>query len=378
MNSALERRVDFRPAWDRRAEDPAKNYGVHGVEIHFSIVGPLGAVTWYLMTPWVLPATRAWWKTLQVPTRSEPIAGPLSWHERRETGETGEECHLVGRCKAEQIGLFNTDPLYESLVAEGIDAVWQKLETVYAEHATYRHAAQRYRLSRRDLEHGVLAGFLHPVKRWDGAPGLHAHEVAALRARFGGMSVAAAAKYAGVSRRTFLREARCCGWDGPGHAITRAIAYAVRKHQAATWQLTYAQAARRLGKDVAWVRAAIAAGVLRPLKGVDRREKVVGRKLVEQLLRKGIPELPAPLPLERGVTWIRGLEAAALAGVTFSTIKRWASIGQVRARAWIPGEGPHGARYDRASVESRARKYWREECHFKRAVPPAWLSTEAA
>jgi hypothetical protein len=131
--AVLERRVEFRPAWDRRDPNPAKDYGVHGVEIHFSVIGPLGAISWYLMTPWVLPAVRKWWKTLPVPARAEPIPAGLTWHERADTH--GQECHLVGSCRAEQVGSLDTDWLYEILIAEGEAGLWRELESAYTEKA---------------------------------------------------------------------------------------------------------------------------------------------------------------------------------------------------------------------------------------------------
>jgi hypothetical protein len=128
----LERRVEFTAAWDRRDPNPAKDYGVHGVEIRFYVVGPLGAISWFLMTPWVLPAVRKWWKTLPVPERAEPTPAGLTWHERV---ERGEECYLVGACKPEQVGSLDTDWLYEILVAEGEAGLWRELEAAYAEKA---------------------------------------------------------------------------------------------------------------------------------------------------------------------------------------------------------------------------------------------------
>lgn len=239
---------------------------------------------------------------------------------------------------------------------------------------TFKHAASRSRLSEGTLRRAVAAGTLTQVTRWDGRPGLLAHQVAGLRARVGGYSVADAAGQLGVSAAAFLQSAKICGWQ-PGFAITRALVYAVKKHREAPWQLTIAQAAKRLRKSAAWVRRAIAAGAIMPLRGLDRRTIMVGRKAIAAMIRGGIPELPVTRR-GRPVLWLQQTQAADHAGVTASTIIRWKGLGDLVVEERI--DGPY---YTKTSVERRARQYWTTECHRKRAVPPAWLqasTTEAA
>lgn len=106
----FERIVRFRPAFSRRDPDPAKDYGVHGVEIHFGLRGPDGAVTFVLYTGWLLP------ETVGTPDAGEPLGGwrygkalvergsypmpaQVSYHlpEPRHDYETGaDDCEWIG------------------------------------------------------------------------------------------------------------------------------------------------------------------------------------------------------------------------------------------------------------------------------------------
>src|SRR5690554_1678397 len=52
---SLEQLVTFEPAWDKRDPNPAKNYGVHGVELRMVLKGEKGAVQFVLYTGWQLP-----------------------------------------------------------------------------------------------------------------------------------------------------------------------------------------------------------------------------------------------------------------------------------------------------------------------------------
>lgn len=66
-------------------------------------------------------------------------------------------------------------------------------------------------------------------------------------------------------------------------------------------------------------------------------------------------------------------DAAQLAGVSPTQVIRWAE-----AQECVRRKHPDGYwRYHRRSLMARARRYWRA-CRFKRAVPPAWLTGEAA
>lgn len=51
----LERRVIFKPAYDKRNANPKKNYGIHCVEVWFILIGKKGAVHFGFTTGMYLP-----------------------------------------------------------------------------------------------------------------------------------------------------------------------------------------------------------------------------------------------------------------------------------------------------------------------------------
>ena len=54
MASNLTRKVVFHPAYDRR-NDPKWNFGIHGVEMCFYLIGTEGAIQFVVYTNWQLP-----------------------------------------------------------------------------------------------------------------------------------------------------------------------------------------------------------------------------------------------------------------------------------------------------------------------------------
>lgn len=134
---AFERRMYLTAAWDRRDPDPRKNYGVHGVDLHFALIGPLGAVSWRLMTPWVLPQVAEWWATLPAPVLYTPTADGVYWHRQVDGLETAgaQPCNFFGACVAEQIGSISREDVLEALIAQGDAGVWAVLERTYHEQA---------------------------------------------------------------------------------------------------------------------------------------------------------------------------------------------------------------------------------------------------
>jgi hypothetical protein len=239
---------------------------------------------------------------------------------------------------------------------------------LHHEPLTFTHAASQYGVSEWVLRGAVVEGLLHVVPRYDGQPGLLRHELAALHARLGDISVKAAAKKLGISVATFLREAKACGWR-EDRGVTSELVYAIRKRRETPWLLTHAAAAARLGVDVAWIRRAIAAGVLKPLRDVNGRPTMVGRKLVDALRRNGLPELPDDWTNDG--TWLRPYEATAHAGVTTSTMKRWIALGRIE----VLDRGPRQVFYSKSSIEHAARRYWAAP-RSHRITPPAWLQAE--
>ncbi len=138
-----DRWIEFLPAWDERSDDPAKNYGIHGMELRFYCRFDDGSVIQFVVyTGWMLPQNRAastkvddfcqYWRS--------PMAAHLGYHSIHPLYK-GQQC-LQDKCD-----LYNGAPCYydgstmaaepvlERLIAEGHDGVWAALESFHAAHS---------------------------------------------------------------------------------------------------------------------------------------------------------------------------------------------------------------------------------------------------
>lgn len=138
----FSRRVVFQAAYDKRSKDPRKDYGVGQVYIHFSLVGPVGAISVVISTGWYLP------HVARKQVRSN-IEWMQKWgHPLDRVGQYGvhfhypnpqyedhsqSDCDLLPGGKCYGNGRFADDSYLNILLAEGDDAVWKKLEEEYRE-----------------------------------------------------------------------------------------------------------------------------------------------------------------------------------------------------------------------------------------------------
>ena len=130
----LEKRIDFRPAYDKRAE----GYGIHNMEITFALVGTSGAASFTIhKTEWYCQTAREHLK--QFPFRSSGTDNHDVWmasidiHSKvpmydNQTGivdckYTGGVCYCDGTSLAEDLN--------ERFVCEGVEPVWEELQRWY-------------------------------------------------------------------------------------------------------------------------------------------------------------------------------------------------------------------------------------------------------
>lgn len=143
----FKREIRFTPAWHRVHEDTRKDYGVHGVEIHFYLTGDRGTVQFKMNTDWMLPETHDWWRqTGRLPKADRyirdrpmfPMAADLGYHSPTphyddQFKTPAGECEFIdGDCYYDGSGL-NAEPVLARLIAEGHDGVWAALEDYYAQ-----------------------------------------------------------------------------------------------------------------------------------------------------------------------------------------------------------------------------------------------------
>ena len=137
----MERIVNLSPAYDRRSKDPDKNYGIHGVELRMVVKGELGAVQFVVFTNWMLPHIYKEWETRSNPAEAwmyKPMAADAGYHSPKPT-HTGQpkptnSCeYLDGKpCYYDGSGL-HAEKVFDILVSEGSNAVWEYLEQYYNE-----------------------------------------------------------------------------------------------------------------------------------------------------------------------------------------------------------------------------------------------------
>lgn len=138
---AFERIVKFSPAFDKRHDDPSKNYGIGGVRIYFQLKGPKGGTSWGILTPMYLPHVREEWKDKDpntLLTLGKGMGTEISYHslEPRFEGQTKFErpCDLTGQdfCYCDS-GFIAGEDLFQKFLVEGDAAVWEELEAWYWE-----------------------------------------------------------------------------------------------------------------------------------------------------------------------------------------------------------------------------------------------------
>lgn len=142
-----ERIVELTPAWDRRSNDPKKNYGVHNVDLRMLVKGEHGATQFVLSTGWLLPETIGitsetmykYSKHLAFRNTSDlfPMVIDLGYHARKPQYEDqwqSPECEYVpeGRCYYDGSSL-DAYRVFEILLREGHYGVWKELEDYYRE-----------------------------------------------------------------------------------------------------------------------------------------------------------------------------------------------------------------------------------------------------
>lgn len=138
----FEKIVQFTPAFDKRHPDPSRNYGIGSVRIRFILKGEKGAVQFYCSTKWYLPETIKEYRNSKgvelLDNKEEDCSGISAWdlgyHSPKPMfkGQTSDACDILekGECYYDGSGL-NAFPLAETLVREGSDGIWKKLEEYY-------------------------------------------------------------------------------------------------------------------------------------------------------------------------------------------------------------------------------------------------------
>lgn len=133
--------VELTPAFDKRDKNPAKNYGIHNVELRMILRGPLGATQFVLYTNWQLPHVTQEMiddnyghDSTKIKVCFLPLPADLGyhWNTRRYDTQHSQPCKYTksGKCYYDGSGL-NAYRIYEVLIREGSDGVWRELKEYY-------------------------------------------------------------------------------------------------------------------------------------------------------------------------------------------------------------------------------------------------------
>lgn len=124
--SEFEKIVQFLPAYDQRHSDANKNYGIGAAKISMALKGAKGAVEFVLDTGWFFPSTDY---------ERGPVPTCICYHSpvpmRSEQRPIVSYCEFLDdRCYCDG-SASGADEVFDILVRQGGDGVWQYLEKYY-------------------------------------------------------------------------------------------------------------------------------------------------------------------------------------------------------------------------------------------------------
>lgn len=143
MAEQFERRVVLTPAFDKRHADDGRNYGIHGVDLAFYLIGEHGACDFVIYTGWHLSHVTQELDARPLDGRfphlsCHPLPANIGYHRPTPAWEgqdiCQEDCELLGGrpCYSDGSGTMARE-VFEMLTREGDVAVWRELERWYYE-----------------------------------------------------------------------------------------------------------------------------------------------------------------------------------------------------------------------------------------------------
>ena len=132
----FEKKIQITGAYDKRHHDPNQNYGIHGMDIRFLLIGDKGAVQFLVMTNMFLPhvSDEIWDGERGTYNRFKPIGADIGYHSKEPgyEGHEASECDLFGSCYYDGSSL-QADEFMPTFLAGGDKVVWEMLEKRYKE-----------------------------------------------------------------------------------------------------------------------------------------------------------------------------------------------------------------------------------------------------
>lgn len=236
---------------------------------------------------------------------------------------------------------------------------WVSVETAMKQYLFTRDELNEF------IERAVLKSKLGTDGAMRGIRYVSRHQCAQLREKqgFTEEQAAARAKVTVPQLRVLLAGVNWRGAKGIPLATLQAVVKRIQSQQG----LTIDQAAETLGAATDWINGCIADGTITVKRNKWDDRLYLSEPMLERLRKAQFqPTLRGRVANPGG----RLSEAASMAGVSTTTLIRWAEAGEVRRTL-----EPSGWHYDLDDVRARARSYWKF-VRFKRAQAPAWLRAE--
>ena len=197
---------------------------------------------------------------------------------------------------------------------------------------------------------------------------MSSQQCAKLREKIG-FTAAEDARRAGVSLELFRAALAGVDWRKT-KAIPLVTVQAVIKRLKSHPGYPIEAAARALGTTAAWVDGRISDGTVKLLCRTWSNEHLYLSEPMMKRLREAFTKLPPATTAP--ADGLRLSEAAFEAGVTATTIIKWANDGKLKRI-----KTPIGWKYPREQIRTQARQYWKT-VRFHRAAPPEWLASESS
>ncbi len=147
-----KRIIKFTPAYDKRSDNPKKNYGIGSMSIRFILEGKEGAVQVVLNTPFFLPETVEEYKKIGNKNKTQPSdlrddykgkprgfdCWDVGFHSKKKLSymskEDENECDILGKCYYDGSSLRGmNDKVAELFMEKGEEFIWNYLEDYYME-----------------------------------------------------------------------------------------------------------------------------------------------------------------------------------------------------------------------------------------------------
>lgn len=138
---SLTKQIRLRPAFDRRHDDPRKNFGIHGVELQFYLSGEEGAVQFIVYTSWQLPHVQEEFDAQPLSRFPymfhKPLSADIGYHSKipRYEGQSvmpGACDFTGGACYYDGSSLYAREG-FKILLEKGDEGLWQWMEEYYRE-----------------------------------------------------------------------------------------------------------------------------------------------------------------------------------------------------------------------------------------------------